>query len=176
MVGLHQAEGCHINTRARSSTTLAGLASDRETPDPRSDVGSRQTAGQSPRPKDPPDLHQLVHQRLWTTMDILGHESKDQARPWTNCRPWRSTASDYGSEGFVAVPVRPSATFASPGGIVVSSVYVHLRSLVFGLMRQCRSQTLTVFAELLYRLLKIGRSALPTTRKAPRNCLVRRME
>jgi hypothetical protein len=34
----------------------------------------------------PPDVHQLVHQRLRTTMDILGREPKDQARPWTNCR------------------------------------------------------------------------------------------
>jgi hypothetical protein len=43
---------------------------------------------------------------------------------------------------------------------LVSSVYVRLRSLVFGLMRRCRSRTLTVFGELLSRLLKIGRSAV----------------
>jgi hypothetical protein len=33
-------------------------------------------------------------------MDILGHEFKDQARPWTNCRYWQGTACDYGSEGW----------------------------------------------------------------------------
>jgi hypothetical protein len=58
----------------------------------------------------------------------------------------------------------PNVTFASRGGIVVSSlvssVHVRLRSLVFGLMQRCRSRTLTVFGELLSRLLKIGR--LPT--------------
>ena len=45
---------------------------------------------------------------------------------------------------------------------LVSSVYVRLRSLVFGLMQRCRSWTLTVFGELLSRLLKIGRSAFGT--------------
>jgi hypothetical protein len=58
----------------------------------------------------------------------------------------------------------PSVTFASRGGIVVSSLvssaYVRLRSLVFGLMQRCRSRTLTVFGELLSKLLKIGRSAI----------------
>ncbi len=43
---------------------------------------------------------------------------------------------------------------------LVSSVYVRLRSLVFGRMRRCRSRTLTVFGELLSLLLKIGRSAV----------------
>jgi hypothetical protein len=61
-------------------------------------------------------------------------------------------------------PAGPSVTFASCGGLLVSSlvssVYVRLRSLVFGLMRRCRSRTLTVFGGLLSRLLKIGRSGL----------------
>jgi hypothetical protein len=47
----------------------------------------------------PPHLHQLVHQRLRTTMDALGREPKDQARPRTNCRYSRSAACDYGTEG-----------------------------------------------------------------------------
>jgi hypothetical protein len=50
------------------------------------------------------------------------------------------------------------------GGIVVSSlvsfVYVRLRSLASGLMRRCRSRTLTLFGELLSRLLKSGRLAV----------------
>jgi hypothetical protein len=41
--------------------------------------GSRQTAGQSPATEEIPYVHQLVHQRLPTTMNILGREPKDQA-------------------------------------------------------------------------------------------------
>jgi hypothetical protein len=51
----------------------------------------------------------------------------------------------------------PSGTCMSRGGIVVSSVYVRLRSLVFKSMQPCRLRTLTVFSELLSRVLKIGR-------------------
>jgi hypothetical protein len=63
-------------------------------------------------------------------------------------------------------PVRSRVTFASRWGIVVSSlvssVYVRLRSSVSGSMRRCRSWTLTVFGELLFLLLKIGRLAVRT--------------
>jgi hypothetical protein len=45
---------------------------------------------------------------------------------------------------------------------LVSFAYVRPRSLVFGLMRRCRSRTSTVFGELLSRVLKIGRSASPS--------------
>jgi hypothetical protein len=46
-----------------------------------------------------PDLHQLVHQRLRTTMDALGREPEDEARPRTLCRQWRGAACDYGTDG-----------------------------------------------------------------------------
>jgi hypothetical protein len=49
-------------------------------------------------------LHQLVHQRLRTTMDILGPEPGDEVRSWTNCRWWRGAACDYGSHGSSHVP------------------------------------------------------------------------
>jgi hypothetical protein len=62
--------------------------------------GSRQTAAPS-SDREFPDLHQLVHQRLRTTMDILGREPKDHVRPRTNSRYWRGAAYDYGSEGFI---------------------------------------------------------------------------
>jgi hypothetical protein len=59
----------------------------------------------------------------------------------------------------------PSVTFGSRGGVVVSSLVSHPSTFacvhwVFGLMRRCRSRTLTVFGELLSQLLKIGRSAV----------------
>jgi hypothetical protein len=40
--------------------------------------GSRQTTSQQLATEDPPDLHQLVHQRLRTTMDILGPIPKER--------------------------------------------------------------------------------------------------
>ena len=43
---------------------------------------------------------------------------------------------------------------------LVSSIYVHLRSSVFGSMCWPTSRTLTVFGELLSRALKIGRSGI----------------
>lgn len=36
--------------------------------------------------EDPLRLHQLVHQRRRTTVDVLGPESDDEARPRTTCR------------------------------------------------------------------------------------------
>jgi hypothetical protein len=39
-----------------------------------------------PGTEESPDLHQLVHQRLRTTIDILGPEPEDKVRPQTNCR------------------------------------------------------------------------------------------
>jgi hypothetical protein len=41
-----------------------------------SDVWQPTDHQSAPATEDPPDLHQLVHQRLWTTMDILGLNSK----------------------------------------------------------------------------------------------------
>ena len=37
-------------------------------------------------------------------MDIPGPKSVDMARPWTNVHVAMGAASDYGTEGFVAVP------------------------------------------------------------------------
>jgi hypothetical protein len=107
----------------------------------------------------------------WITYFIS--TTKDQARPRTNCKYWRGAACDYGEQKASSPSLSsPSVTFASRGGIMVSSlvssVYVRLRSLVFGLMLRCRSRTLTVLGELLSRLLKTGRSAV-----RPRSCLPR---
>ena len=51
--------------------------------------GSRQIVGQRPRPENPLiyiSWYINDYGRLWTTMDVLGREPKNQARPWTNCR------------------------------------------------------------------------------------------
>jgi hypothetical protein len=53
-----------------------------------SDVWQQADRRSEPATEEPPALHQLVHQRLRTTMDIIGREHEDQARPWTNCRYW----------------------------------------------------------------------------------------
>jgi hypothetical protein len=39
-----------------------------------------------PTAEEAPDLHQLVHQRLRTTMDVPGLKPDDEARPWMNYR------------------------------------------------------------------------------------------
>jgi hypothetical protein len=66
-------------------------------------LGDRIYSRLEPADEDP-GLHQLLHQRLRTTMNIVGHESEDVARPRTICRQWRGAASDYGSEGFRGRP------------------------------------------------------------------------
>ena len=48
---------------------------------------------------DPPDLHQLVHQRLRRTMDACGRGPENEGRPRTNTHVVRGAASDYGSNG-----------------------------------------------------------------------------
>jgi hypothetical protein len=65
-------------------------------------LGGRTANRSEPANEECPRLHQLVHQRLRTTMDILGPEPNDEARPRTNCRYWRGAAYDYGSHGPVA--------------------------------------------------------------------------
>jgi hypothetical protein len=126
-------------------------------------LGDSRYSRSKPTDKERPDLHQLVHQRLRTTMDILGREPKDQPRPRTNCWYWWGGCMRLRNRRLRRRPLSgPSVTFASCSGTVVSSlvssVYVRRRSLMFRLMRQSRSRTLTVFDELLSRLLKIGRS------------------
>src|SRR5947209_12526862 len=98
-------------------------------------------------------------------MDILGREPKDQPHPRNKLQVMEGCCFRLRNRRLRRRPLAGlSGMFASCGGIVVSSlvssVYVRLHSLVFGLMRRCRSRTLTVFGELLSRLLKIGRSAV----------------
>jgi hypothetical protein len=71
----------------------------RETPDRESDVWQQADGRGQSHDRRSSGLHQLVHQRLWTTMDILGRKPKDQARPRTNCRSSLGAAYDYGSDG-----------------------------------------------------------------------------
>jgi hypothetical protein len=61
-------------------------------------LGGRSYSRSEPANEEHRGLHQLVHQRLRTTMDILEPEPEDEARPWTNCRSSRGAACDYGSE------------------------------------------------------------------------------
>jgi hypothetical protein len=109
-------------------------------------------------------LHHLLHQRCRTTTNVLepGPEDKPDRGRIAGSRGVLPTTTEQKASS--PSPVQSEPHVASRGGIVVSSlvssVYVRPRSLVFGLMRQCRSRTLTVFGELLSRLLKIGRSAV----------------
>jgi hypothetical protein len=78
VVGLHQAEGMPTQSRrARSAIAEKRLAEKHLSENQM--FGSGQAAGQSPRPKKSPDLHQLVHQRVRTAMDIRGRKPEDQA-------------------------------------------------------------------------------------------------
>jgi hypothetical protein len=97
-------------------------------------------------------------------MNILGHGPEERPDPGQLQVCGRVLPMTTDQEASSPSPVSPSITFASRGGIVVSSlasfVYVRLHSLVFELMRRRRSRTLTVFGELLSRVLRIGRSAV----------------
>ena len=84
VVGLHRAD--EMPAQLADEICNRCGESDRETSDPESDVW-QQTDGQPEAATvEPPDLHQLVHQRLRTTMDTRGREPEDEARPRTNCR------------------------------------------------------------------------------------------
>ena len=48
-------------------------------------LGER-TCSRSEPATESPCLHQLLHQRLRTTMSVLGSGPEDTARPWTTCR------------------------------------------------------------------------------------------
>jgi hypothetical protein len=85
-----------------------------------------------PASEDPPRLHQFLHQRLWTTMDILGREPKDEARPWTNCRSWRRAACDYGSEGLAARPLSDSRRHACRVAYVIVGFGTVLANTLIG--------------------------------------------
>jgi hypothetical protein len=90
---------CKIDGDANGTVRSLSRQTDSEAADPESDVWQPADRRSEPATKDPPGLHQLVHQRLWTTMDILGREPKNQARSWTDCRSGRGAACDYGTEG-----------------------------------------------------------------------------
>jgi hypothetical protein len=49
-------------------------------------LGERIHSRSEPTAQDPPGLHQLLHQRLRTTMNVLGPGPQDEARPWTTSR------------------------------------------------------------------------------------------
>jgi hypothetical protein len=49
-------------------------------------LGKQTHARPEPANDEPPRLHQLLHQRLRTTMNVLEPEPEDEARPWTTGR------------------------------------------------------------------------------------------
>jgi hypothetical protein len=128
--------------------------------------GSTPTAGQSP-----PSKIFLVYiswyindyGRPWTSSDVNPKAKHVRGQIAGASRGLHATMAQKASSP--SLSDRTSRSRA-PGGIVVSSLVssacVRLRSWVFGLMRQCRSRTLTVFGELLSRLLKIGRLEVHT--------------
>jgi hypothetical protein len=124
--------------------------------------GSRQTVRQRPRPK--------------SLQIYISWYINDYGRPWTSSDPnpkMRHVPGQIAGSGGV-LPVTTEQKASSPSPVqsehhvreprwdrsLVSSVYVRLRSLVFGLMRRCRSRTLTVSNELSSLVLKIGRSSV----------------
>src|SRR6185437_10930491 len=66
--GMHPVPACKICDRCGEA---GGEAPDRE-----SDVWQPTDHQSAPTTEDPPDLHQLVHQRLWTAAHILGPNPK----------------------------------------------------------------------------------------------------
>lgn len=68
------------SARTSSWVMVCAMLIDRKTPDPESDAWQQADYRSEPATEEPPDLHQFVHQRLRTTMEILGREPKDQAR------------------------------------------------------------------------------------------------
>jgi hypothetical protein len=79
------------------------------TPDQESDVWQPRRPPVEPATEQPPDVHQLLHQRLRTTMDVLGPGPEDEAQPWTTCRWWRDAACDYGSKASTSIHVSSGA-------------------------------------------------------------------
>src|SRR5918998_5600684 len=82
-------------------------------------LGGVHTADQSPRPRTT-CLHQLVHQWLRTTMDILGPEPGDKAQPWTNLHVVQGAACDYGTEDRRRTLSGPRVTPSAPAGSSLS--------------------------------------------------------
>src|SRR5947209_20498911 len=110
---------------------------------PRGSMGSRmyrRTSSRSdPATEEPLHLHQLVHQRLWTTMNVLGPGPEDKPDP----------GQIAGSRGALAVTTEQNALSPSP---VRSQRHVRElrwdRGLIFGLIR-LGSPTFIVTGQLL---------------------------
>lgn len=49
-------------------------------------LGERTCSRSEPANEEPAGLHQLLHQRLRTTTNVLGPGHEDKARPWTTSR------------------------------------------------------------------------------------------
>jgi hypothetical protein len=65
--GCARPTGCHPVPHATSM--IAAEEARQQTPDPESDVWQQLYNQPEPATEDPPDLHQLVHQRPWTSSD-----------------------------------------------------------------------------------------------------------
>ncbi len=68
-----------------------------------------------PTNEQPPRLHQLLHQRLRTTTNVLGPEPEDKARPRTNLHVVVGAASDYGSHGLAPPCPQPAHSLDETG-------------------------------------------------------------
>jgi len=91
----HTAPTCKIiGDKARPLRSPVEKAPDRESGAWRADTQPGRACGSRS-----PCLHQLLHQRLRTTMNVLGPGPQDVARPWTTSTYWRGAACDYGSHG-----------------------------------------------------------------------------
>jgi hypothetical protein len=75
VVGRRQADGIATQSHHARSVIIWGRGWE-EAPDRESDVWQPTDHQSAPATEDPPDLHQLVHQRLWTATHILGLNSK----------------------------------------------------------------------------------------------------
>ena len=73
--GFHPVPACKI----RGAAERLGA----EAPDLESDAWQQTEHQPEPAIEESPGLHQLVHQRLRTTVDVLGPEPEDEARPRT---------------------------------------------------------------------------------------------
>jgi hypothetical protein len=97
----HPIIGCVSRTtcplRQQPSEDLVGLVG--KAPDKKQVFVTRTSCRPRFATEAPARLHQFLHQRLRTTMDILGPKPRGGARPWTTSGWWRGGACDYGTEG-----------------------------------------------------------------------------
>src|SRR5690242_14425633 len=74
--GCARPPGCHPVQHARSASVAGRLGA--EAPDRESDAWQQTERRPEPVIEEFPGLHQLIHQRLRTTMDVLGLEPEDE--------------------------------------------------------------------------------------------------